>query len=202
MNRYILGVAMIAGLAASASAQFPPGYGGYGGYGQPGYGGGYGGYGYGGAGGYPSTNGPFMTNIYNRTNQPLSPYLNLFRGGNPAVNYFYGVRPGTQGGAFGSNNFQTPFIGGSQLRSGFVPAAAYPNQDPPEEMPKTGQDLEYIPSSAHPVVFGNKFGPAAGGYPGTAGYAGPGGGYRPGGFYNRNQGTGTRAPTGNIPRSR
>jgi hypothetical protein len=39
-----------------------------------------------------------MPNIYNPVNQPLSPYLNLLRGGNPGVNYYYGVRPGTVGG--------------------------------------------------------------------------------------------------------
>jgi hypothetical protein len=38
--------------------------------------------------------------MYNRAAQPLSPYLNLLRGGNNAVNYFYGVRPGTQPSAF------------------------------------------------------------------------------------------------------
>ena len=48
---------------------------------------------------YPYAPGPapgnFLPNYYNRASQPLSPYLNLLRGGNPGVNYFYGVRPGT-----------------------------------------------------------------------------------------------------------
>src|SRR5438552_3890625 len=40
-----------------------------------------------------------MPNVYNPQYQPLSPYLNLLRGGNSGVNYYYGVRPGTLGGA-------------------------------------------------------------------------------------------------------
>ena len=49
-------------------------------FGQPGFG----------------SNGSFMPNIYNPQSQPLSPYLNMFRGGgNPAANYYFGTRPGT-----------------------------------------------------------------------------------------------------------
>jgi hypothetical protein len=48
----------------------------------------------------PSNPSGSAPNMYNRSAQPLSPYLNLLRGGNNAVNYFYGVRPGTQSGAF------------------------------------------------------------------------------------------------------
>ncbi|MCE9531045.1 MAG: hypothetical protein K8T89_07960 [Planctomycetes bacterium] len=61
---------------------------------------------------------PYAPNAYNRQSQPLSPYLNLLRGGNPAVNYFYGVRPGQQFGAFGS-----PFLGstGGSGRPTFFP---------------------------------------------------------------------------------
>jgi len=61
---------------------------------------------------------PYAPNMYNRQSQPLSPYLNLLRGGNPAVNYFYGVRPGQQSGAFSS-----PFLGsmGAQGRQTFFP---------------------------------------------------------------------------------
>src|SRR5262249_34953104 len=42
----------------------------------------------------------YAPNMYNRAAQPLSPYLNLLRGTDPAVNYFYGVRPGTNPAAF------------------------------------------------------------------------------------------------------
>jgi hypothetical protein len=48
----------------------------------------------------PSNPSGYAPNMYNRAGQPLSPYLNLLRGGNNAVNYFYGVRPGTQPSAF------------------------------------------------------------------------------------------------------
>jgi hypothetical protein len=48
----------------------------------------------------PSNPSGYAPNMYNRAGQPLSPYLNLLRGGNNAVNYFYGVRPGTQPGAY------------------------------------------------------------------------------------------------------
>lgn len=61
----------------------------------------------------PPAGGPFLpyqtpafypNNIYNRSVQPLSPYLNLFRGSNPAVNYFYGVRPGLPSGGYAPVN--------------------------------------------------------------------------------------------------
>src|SRR3954469_24794181 len=48
----------------------------------------------------PNNPSGYAPNMYNRAGQPLSPYLNLLRGGNNAVNYFYGVRPGTQPNAF------------------------------------------------------------------------------------------------------
>ena len=48
----------------------------------------------------PANPSGYAPNMYNRSGQPLSPYLNLLRGGNNAVNYFYGVRPGTQPGAY------------------------------------------------------------------------------------------------------
>src|SRR5436309_10607590 len=60
-----------------------------------------------------------MPNIYNPQSQPLSPYLNLLRGGNQASNYYYGVRPGTVGGgaAFGAASQLAP--GG--MRAPFLP---------------------------------------------------------------------------------
>ena len=110
---------------------YPPAGAGAAGYPQNGYGGGYGGpatpYG---AGGLPAAG--VLPNFYNRQYQPLSPYLNLNRGGNPAVNYFYGVRPGLQssglyqGGLPGGGGFG----GYSQLQSGFLPLAAVPTATP------------------------------------------------------------------------
>src|SRR5215204_2241227 len=69
----------------------------------------------------PSNPSGYAPNMYNRGTQPLSPYLNLLRGGNNAVNYFYGVRPGTQpnayAGMFGA--------GGAGQRTTFFPGADY-----------------------------------------------------------------------------
>jgi hypothetical protein len=38
----------------------------------------------------------FTSPFYTPPRQPLSPYLNLLRGGNPAVNYYLGVLPDRQ----------------------------------------------------------------------------------------------------------
>ena len=43
---------------------------------------------------FPAYGGRQVPNPYSRP-PVLSPYINLLNGGNPAVNYFYGVRPGT-----------------------------------------------------------------------------------------------------------
>ena len=52
----------------------------------------------------PASPGTYAPNPYNRQTQPLSPYLNLLRGGNQAVNYFYGVRQGTGAGILGATS--------------------------------------------------------------------------------------------------
>jgi hypothetical protein len=96
----------------------------------------------------------FLPNYYNRQTQPLSPYLNLLRGGNPGVNYFYGVRPGlpsggmmpgAMGGFGGGNSFM-------QQRMGYLPAGANPE---PTQLPAAGRPLEpnSLPPSSHPVYF-------------------------------------------------
>lgn len=151
MTRYLIVTIAILGLAGSASAQFPM---------QP-------------FSPYqsPSNPSPFLPNIYNPVNQPLSPYLNLLRGGNPSVNYFYGVRPGTVGG-FGQG-IGAPFTAAGGNRQLFFPQfAAAP--DPlltPESGPGAG-----LPPAGHPVVFNN-----TGGYfPAPAGGPGGRGGMRPG----------------------
>jgi hypothetical protein len=102
MRRFIavgfLVVAACLAWDAPAHAQ----YGGYG-YGPFGgaFGGGFGGYGgYGGWGASSFGASPFAPNFYNPANQPLSPYLNLLRGNNTAVNYYYGARPGLPAGGF------------------------------------------------------------------------------------------------------
>ena len=89
---------------------------------------------------------PFMQNYYNRNTQPLSPYLNLLRGGNPAVNYFYGVRPGLMQGAFGS-----PLAGNmSQLgRQTF-----FPQVDNLYDLENVGPS-DGIRPTGHPIGFNN-----------------------------------------------
>lgn len=155
LARFIGATACVLGLAASAAAQFQNQYGpgGYGGGFPGGYGGGgYGGFPGGGYGGAPGV----MPNIYNPQSQPLSPYLNLFRGANPATNYYYGVRPGTVGGAgrfgggapnmaFGGN--RTPFF--PQL-AGAPDPLALPEADP--------ESTTALPPAGHPVVYGNTLG--------------------------------------------
>jgi hypothetical protein len=73
------------------------------------------------AGAYPPPTSFQPNNIFNRQTQPLSPYLNLFRGNDRAVNYFYGVRPGTPAGGFVGPAGQGPSMGG--MRFTFFPAA-------------------------------------------------------------------------------
>ena len=113
---------------------------------------------------------PFAPNFYNRQQQPLSPYLNLLRGLDPATNYYYGARPGLPTG-------NPPAVAapvapaGSQLRTGFLPAAANPTQET-IELPGTNAEIPSLPPSGHPVVYGG----------------GPGGsmmGRRPGVFGNQ-----------------
>ena len=124
-----------------ALAQMPYG-GGFGGYGMGGYGmGGYGGMG---------SNSPYMPNMYNSSSQPLSPYLNMLRGGNPAVNYFYGVRPGMMGGPMGA----MPFLGsmGSQGRQTF-----FPSLDTLTEL-EDEKPTASIRPTGHPFGFNNTMG--------------------------------------------
>ena len=157
MRRYtILPLCLLgAGLApAPAAAQMPYQYGG-GGY-QYGGGGGYqyGGYG---AGAGPYANpGAFLPNFYNPQNQPLSPYLNLLRGGNTAVNYYYGVRPGTPAGGlmpFGGTSFNPAFTRPMQ----FLPQAAVV-VDPAAEMTiEPGGRETTLRPAGHPVLYGNTF---------------------------------------------
>ena len=136
MTRFCLiaavGTALISSSVASAQYQYP---------GQP----------YPTAPSYPP--GGVMPNIYNPANQPLSPYLNLLRGGNQGVNYYYGVRPGTTGG-FGQG-IGAPFTAAGGPRMPFFPqlAAAPDPLQPPEAGPGA-----VLPPAGHPVVFNNTLG--------------------------------------------
>jgi hypothetical protein len=99
----------------------------------------------------------YAPNFYNRTQQPLSPYLNLLRGGNPAANYYYGVRPGLpSGGAniFGQvPQYQNPV--GPQF-GGFLPQSQIP-YDPTAKAYEPGGQPIRLNSPAHPVLFGNQY---------------------------------------------
>ena len=89
-----------------------------------------------------------------RGTPPLSPYLNLLRGGNPAVNYYNGVQ---QGGA------QSPFLGA--LNQGIGPRQSFfPTVDPLAEFIDEPRG-KGLPPTGHPVGFNNTlnyFGPTSG----------------------------------------
>ena len=106
-----------------------------------------------------------MPNIYNPVNQPLSPYLNLLRGGNTAANYYYGVRPGTVGlGVQGSAG--APFVAGGGNRTLFFPQLA--SAPDPLAGDPSGKPGDALPPAGHPVVFNNTMGF----FPGPQGQAG------------------------------
>ena len=111
-----------------------------------------------------------MPNIYDPRNQPLSPYLNLLRGGNPGVNYYYGVRPATVGGT--GQSLGAPFTAPGANRQLFFPQLA--SAPDPLELPTAGPGAG-LPPAGHPVVFNNTGGyfPSGGargaGRPGLAG---------------------------------
>jgi hypothetical protein len=156
--------------ALTAAAQ---GYGQYGNNFGNQYGGGGGGF------GNPLNSGgggsPYLQNYYNRNSQPLSPYLNLLRGGNLAANYFYGVRPGLMGGAFGS-----PFGGGNQGMLGRQ--TFFPQVDNLYDLEDVGK-LDGMPPTGHAMGFNN-----------TLNYFG-GTGYGMMGQRNQQQQRATMAPT-------
>jgi hypothetical protein len=170
---WVVGVAASGlGVAAPAQAQYPeqyPGYGGAPSYQTP--------YPY-----APPPPGTYLPNYYNRQNQPLSPYMNLFRT-NPAVNYFYGVRPGTQGGGvpvgggFGAGAY------GGMMRPNVLPTTLTPTEEPIPVDP-AGTPISRLMPTGHPVFF-------AGG-PGR-----PGGGVGRPGFTRT--GTGSTAPPTTRP---
>lgn len=99
----------------------------------------------------------YAPNFYNRAQQPLSPYLNLLRGGNPAANYYYGVRPGLPSGGvniFGQVPVVQPPVGPQY--GGFLPQSQIP-YDPTSQAYEPGGQPVRLNSPAHPVLFGNQF---------------------------------------------
>jgi len=148
--RYLLVVVGGFAFTSLASAQqYPtqpfPGNGGGGGYGSGGF--------LPGAGPAVNQNNT-MPNIYNPQTQPLSPYLNLLRGGNTAANYYYGVRPGTVG-AGGRGSGGAPFTAAGGNRTLFFPQLA----SAPDPLGSTlnGPD-DVLPPAGHSVVYNNTLG--------------------------------------------
>ena len=96
-----------------------------------------------------------MPNIYNPQTQPLSPYLNLLRGGNPGVNYYYGVRPGTVGGArVGVGG--APYMADGR-RTGRRSSRSWRPPRTRSLPPEPGR-ADVLPPAGHPVVFSNTMG--------------------------------------------
>jgi len=111
---------------------------------------------YPGGGGYSPINpANVMPNIYNPQTQPLSPYLNLLRGGNAGVNYFYGVRPGTVASGFGQSG-SVPFMAGGGNRTLFFPQQSAAPDPLGSDGPDSGGGV--LPPAGHPVVFNNTMG--------------------------------------------
>ena len=84
----------------------------------------------------------------NRATAPLSPYLNLLRGGNNAVNYYYGVRPGSQPGSTGMFN-----QGNVGQRQTF-----FPYFDNLSELADEPRDVNRVAPTGHPAGFFNTLG--------------------------------------------
>src|SRR3954471_20140590 len=103
----------------------------------------------------PSNPSGYAPNMYNRAAQPLSPYLNLLRGGNNAVNYFYGVRPGTQ-----PNAFMGMFGGGGAGQR----QPSSPGADARADLRAEPRDATKVNPTGHPAGFNNTlnfFGPTS-----------------------------------------
>lgn len=116
------------------------------------------------------TRGPFLPNFYNRQTQPLSPYLNLLRGANLGVNYFYGVRPGLPSGG---QTFAGASGGGGAYASPYSSFSSGPANAGQLE-PGEGYVL---PPAGHLNAYGNYFGTAGSSLPG---YGNSRGGVAPG----------------------
>ena len=84
---------------------------------------------------------------------PLSPYLNLLRGGIPSVNYYNAVRPATIGG--GGFGIGAPFTASGGNRQAFFPQLA--NAPDPLQPREVGVG-DVLPPAGHPVVFNNTMG--------------------------------------------
>lgn len=142
--------------------------------------------------------GGFAPNYFNRQTQPLSPYLNLFRGSNPATNYYYGVRPGLPSGGltpFGTVPQPQPQLG--TLSGGFLPQASTAFDINAPQMDAGGQPVQ-LRSAGHTTVYGNQFN-GHGGYQAVYAQAINRGGFQAGGGLQRpalgGLGSSNRRPT-------
>jgi hypothetical protein len=137
---------------------------------------------------------------------PLSPYLNLLNGVNPALNYYYGVRPYTAPpgslGSYAPGNFAPGGFNTGGGGSLFV----QPTPPPIDPLAEPDDVKKFrLPPPGNPVGFGNRFGSSRAGVvgPQSGYYSGPvpqgGRGSQTGGQPAVPQGHGV--PT-TIPRSR
>lgn len=110
----------------------------------------------------PYQNGPLNYSPYPASPQasggvgrpPLSPYLNLLNGNNPALNYYYGIRPqqpgtGLPNSGFGQQNVR-PTTSGGFFQPVQPPADPFPEPDDTKRF--------FLPPAGGPVVYGNSFG--------------------------------------------
>jgi hypothetical protein len=161
------GLLLTAGAAVAQLYQNPQSFPGYQ-YGQSGQ--------FGQSGSYVPLVNPnaFAPNFFNPAVQPLSPYLNLLRGGNLAANYFYGVRPGTIGLGGRGPGSSAPFMAMGGYRPQFFPQLAMAPEPLGSVVSAPGADV--LPPAGHPVVYNNTmgffpsaFGQAGGQRPGLSG---------------------------------
>jgi hypothetical protein len=102
----------------------------------------------------------YLPNYYNRGTQPLSPYLNLFRGSNPGVDFYYGVRPGLPSGG-------QPFPGQRFGPTGGFSPFAFQYAPNPADIGSGVPGQGYVlPPAGHPNTYGNYFGIAGSSLPG------------------------------------
>lgn len=101
----------------------------------------------------PNNPSGYAPNYSNRTNQPLSPYLNLLRGSNTAVNYFYGARPSLPSGGYAGM-----FVNPAQSRQTFFPVV-----DTLTDLLEDPQNAGKVAPTGHPVGFNNTLGYFGGG---------------------------------------
>ncbi|HEY8502954.1 MAG TPA: hypothetical protein VIL46_00130 [Gemmataceae bacterium] len=111
--------------------------------------------------GYPGYPG-VMPNYFSPQVTPLSPYLRLFRGLDPAVSYYYDVRPALQ-----ARGYYGP-VGVGGFGSGAPRQTFFPVVDTLYELePGAPGEAQRMPTTGHPVGFNNamgyfpQFGPGA-----------------------------------------